>query len=134
MPLNRIAGEHVEGLGDKFKIAPLRKWTDTHFWTEACADAQKKFANAGALAKVTFDEQHILVQEYQDLQRPLMKGGKAYKNALVFIFCREVYVSNWKTARRGVHELIHPVVFGINEQIKSEFIATGRWQARELVN
>ena len=31
MPLNRTRGDHIEGLGEDYRIVPLAKWADTNF-------------------------------------------------------------------------------------------------------
>ena len=122
MPLNRVTGEHVEGLGDGFVIVPLAKWADTIFWEAAYMDARQKFLTAGAQGRVDFDDQHVLVQEYHDL------------DAIAFIFCQTVVVNNWKKQKFGMKELFHPSVVKFTPEQRAELIMAGRWQSERVVH
>ena len=122
MPLNRVAGEHVEGLGDDFTIVPLAKWAATIFWEGAYMNAVDKFTRAGAQGRIAFDDQHVLVQEYLD------------QGCIVFIFCQIVVVNNWKKQSFGMKELYHPSVVKLSPAQKAELVMAGRWATERVVH
>lgn len=135
MPLNREWGEHVEGLGHNYKIAPLRKWQDTRYWAEACEQAAGQFERAGAMLIPQFSEQHILIQEYRNLKKPLVnKDGMLFFDAVVFLFNYSTPISVWKRDESGEvkKDLIARVVVGLTPEQKAELVMAGRWSDRTV--
>lgn len=133
MVLNRTWGEHVEGLGVDYKIAPLSKWTDTPFWAQACTAAAKQFERAGATMLPPFSAEHILVQEYRRLKKPLVaKTGEIFTDAVVFLFNYSVPIAVWKRGESGRvnKDLVARVVIGLTAPQKAELVMSGRWSEK----
>jgi hypothetical protein len=132
MPLNRTWGEHVEGLGQDYKLASLSKWTDTRYWDSACERAAQQFERAGATMLPKFDEQHILVQEYHNLKKPLVdkETGTLFFDAVVFLFNYSTPISVFKRDDPGQvkKDLIARVVIGLTPAQKAELVMAGRWR------
>jgi len=75
-------------------------------WRLACQAAAEAFAASGALRPVTFDDDHILVQEYPGTQQ------------IAFIFARPV-------AGQPMH---YPYIFTLSRQAIAELRTAGRWE------
>jgi hypothetical protein len=61
MPLNKVDGEHLNGLG-RGKPAPISKWER---FVDVAADlARKHFESAGAPSGFSLDPDQILVQDF----------------------------------------------------------------------
>lgn len=126
MPLNRDAGERIEGMPDKFRIAPLAKWREltgiqvpyqvpTKFRPktayrpmvdDAFETAAKAFADAGALIPVVINESDVLVQEYPD------------ERVVVFVFRRVIAGQEMFVTRR----------YDLDERLIGFLRTTGRWE------
>lgn len=85
MTLNR-SGEHLEGLGHRFRVVPAAKWRDLtgieieyevpgkfratkkrrSIYEDALVYARDAFARAGALLPIILDDSSIQVQEYPE--------------------------------------------------------------------
>lgn len=130
MPLNRDAGERIEGMSDKFRIAPLAKWREltgiqvpyqvpTKFRPktayrpmvdDAFETARKAFADAGALVPVVINENDVLVQEYPD------------ERAVVFVFRRVIAGQEMFVTRK----------YDLDDKLIGFLKTTGRWEDRTV--
>ncbi|MCK9549206.1 hypothetical protein [Aquamicrobium sp.] len=126
MPLNRDAGERIEGLSDNFRIAPLAKWRELTgiqvpyqipgkfrprtatrpMYEDALETAKKAFADAGALIPVVISESDVLVQEYPADQ------------AVVFVFYRKIAGEDKFVTRR----------YDLDDRLIGFLKTTGRWE------
>lgn len=68
-PFDRVNGEEIGDLGRNFVVAPLSKWANTPLLDVAMERAmrvwQRKATNT-TIARLQFDEDTILIQEYHD--------------------------------------------------------------------
>lgn len=103
--LDRANGELIGNLGRQFQIVPLNKWADTPLWSQAVKSAIGAFEKKGALHPISFDEQHVLVQEYPTQGR------------IAFIFARKI----------AGQEHFLPVVMKLDERTIAELKMAGRW-------
>ena len=134
--LNREIGEHVEGLGLGFVVAPIYHWSDTPYWGIACKKAKEQFAKAGALIVPEFSADDVSVQVYDSLPKPITdQRGNVFTDALVFLFNKPAPISVWKRTEPGAvkKDLIARVVIGLTPQQKAELVMAGRW-SRKTVN
>jgi len=126
MALNRDCGERIEGMSDKFRIAPLAKWRDLTgiqvpyqipgkfrprtatrpMYEDAVETAREAFAGAGALMPVVINESDVLVQEYPD------------EKAVVFVFYRKVAGEDKFVTRR----------YDLDEKLIGFLKTAGRWE------
>lgn len=115
-PLDRTKGEHIDGLGDNYKIVPLRKWADTPIYAEACTHARRIFRKA-LVADPRFDESTVLVQEYPD------------EDKIAFVF------AHWgrKYFQRNFAWMYWTAVVTLTPALKAHLVLTGRWKHKETV-
>lgn len=106
MPLDKVKGEQIGGLGHVYRVVPAAKWRMTSLFESAATAAEEAFTRSGALAPITFDEEEVLVQEYP----------KAAK--LAFVFCKRI---------RG-NEHFYPFVFDLPPQMIADLIVTNKWE------
>jgi hypothetical protein len=106
MPLDRERGELIDGLGEKYVVAPLSKWEQTGMLDIAAQHAAKAFIAAGALrGKMRFSEGDVLVQEYHDQAK------------VAFVFQRRV----------AGNEMFVPYVFDLPKSMVKELVQQGMW-------
>lgn len=105
MPLNRIQGEHIEGLGEKYRVVPNCKWRETPQFEEAAKAAEQAFLNSGVLWPVSFDDDEVLTQEYPE------------ERILAFIFLKNI---------RGV-ESLYPYPRRLPGSLVRELRVNGKW-------
>lgn len=109
-PIDHIVGEHIDGLGEDYKIVPMAKWADHQMFEEACKRATYAFKKAGVV-NPQFSADTIIVQEYYDRDR------------IAFIFAhfgRKAFQAtpNW---------LYHVCVIRLTAPLKAHLVLTGRW-------
>ncbi len=105
MPLDRIKGEVIDGLGHKYRVVPNGKWRDSQLFEEAAGRAARAFLKSGALWPVTFDDMEVITQEYP----------ADHKIAIVFL--KQV---------RG-KETLYPWVWELPMPMVKELKALGKW-------
>lgn len=104
MTLNKIDGEHLDGLG-RGKPAPLEKWA--RFVSVAAEAARHHFEKAGARKNLQFDPGQILVQEF-------WLTGK-----VVITFCVEI----------STVEHFYNYTLDLSREAIAELALTGAWPA-----
>lgn len=135
MPLDRVKGEHIEGLGLAHQVSPLYRWADTPYWGIACDKAREHFAKAGAVIIPEFSAEDISVQVYDDLPMPITdQNGNVFRHAVAFLFSKATPVAVWKRTEPGSiqKDLIARVVIGIDDRQKSELEMSGRWPKKAV--
>lgn len=136
MPLDRVKGEHIEGLGEAFQVSPLYRWADTVYWDTACKKARDQFEKAGAIIIPEFSAEDISIQVYDELPNPITdQHGNVFRAAIVFLFNKKSPVAVWKRTEPGSVEkdLIARVVIGLTPQQRSELVMSGR-MVEKVVN
>jgi hypothetical protein len=99
MSFDRIAGERLEGLGDRFRVVPNRKWRETPLFSNAAHNAAKAFMDEGALWPVLFDDEEFIVQEYPSDHKVAFVFEKRIRNKLRY------FVWVWDIPDEGIREL-----------------------------
>ena len=109
MPLNKDAGEHIDGLPGAYRVVPNQKWRESKLFDQAAEEAAKIFAAQGALLPIGFDDDEVLSQEYPS------------SNQLAFLFVKNI---------RG-QEHFYPYVYALPVEMVAELAAIGRWKPIE---
>lgn len=102
---DRHKGERIEGLPERYVVAPNSRWTDSPMFADAAKHAAAAFAQSGALHPVFFSADDILVQEYPDTYQ------------VAFIFARKIAGKPY----------FYPFVYDLPPEMVAWLKNAGRW-------
>jgi len=106
--LDHNNGERIEGLPERYVVAPADRWTDSPLFADAVKHAVDAFMQAGALRPIFFGADDILVQEYPDTRQ------------VAFIFARKIAGKPY----------YYPFVYDLPDDMVAQLKAVGRWGYR----
>lgn len=102
---NHHTGEIIQGMPERYVVAPSSRWTDSPLFADAAKHAAAAFAQSGALQPIFFSAEDILVQEYPDTCQ------------VCFLFARKI----------AGKPHFYPFVFDLSPEMVAHLKTVGRW-------